>query len=177
MNIDAIKEQFPEYARDVKLNLSTILTEEGSPELTQRQIDGIALACAFATKNKALITAVLNEVKSRLDETEINAAKAAVSIMAMNNIYYRFVHLVSDKEYSALPAKLRMNVIAKPGIEKLDFELFSLAVSIINGCGMCIEAHTHEIVKAGLSKIAVQSTARIASVINSVAMVMEITAI
>lgn len=175
MNINAIREQLPEYARDIKLNFGTILTEEGSPELLQKQIDGIALASAFATKNKPLITAILNEVKSRLDETEINAAKAAVSIMAMNNIYYRFVHLVGDKEYSALPAKLRMNVIGKPGIDKIDFELFSLAVSIINGCGMCIEAHTHEIVKAGLSKIAIQSTARIAAVINSVAMALEVT--
>jgi len=175
MNIDAIREQLPEFARDIKLNLGTILNEEGSPDLSQKQIDGIALASAFATKNKSLITAVFNEVKPRLDEAEISAAKAAVSIMAMNNIYYRFTHLVSDKEYSGLPAKLRMNIIGKPGIEKVDFELFSLAVSIINGCGMCIEAHAHEIVKSGLSKIAIQSTARIAAVINSVAMALEVT--
>ena len=60
--------------------------------------------------------------------------------MAMNNIYYRFVHLVHAADYKTLPAKLRMNVMAKPGVDKVDFELWSLAVSAINGCGMCLEA-------------------------------------
>lgn len=174
MNLETLKEQLPEFARDIKLNLSTILSEEGSTDLTQKQIDGIALASAYAVKNPALITAISNEVKPRMDETELNAVKAAASIMAMNNIYYRFTHLVSDAEYRTMPAKLRMNVIGKPGIPKIDFELFSLAVSIINGCGMCIDAHAHELVKNGLSKAAVQSTARIAAVINSVAAALEI---
>lgn len=174
MTIETIKDKLPEYARDVKLNLSTILSEEGAPDLTQQQIAGIVLASAYAARNKALINAISAEVKDRLSEAEITAAKAAASIMAMNNIYYRFVHLVSDQEFAALPAKLRMNIIGKPGIEKVDFELYSLAVSIINGCGMCIEAHTREIIHAGLSKVAVQSTARIAAVINSVAMALDI---
>ncbi len=175
MNIEHLREQIPDYARDIKLNLGTILTEEGSPGLSQQQIDGIALASAYTTKYKPLITAISHEVHARLDKIMIQAAKAAASIMAMNNIYYRFLHLVNDKEYAELPAKLRMNVIGKPGIDKIDFELFCLAVSIINGCGMCIEAHTHEIVKAGLSKIAVQSSARIAAVINATAMTLALT--
>lgn len=174
MTIEAIKDQLPEYARDVRLNLSSILTEEGSPDLTQKQIDGVALASAYTTRNKPLISAIFSEVKSRLDEAEVNAAKAAASIMAMNNIYYRFTHLVSDKEYSSLPAKLRMNIIGKPGIPKVDFELYSLAASVINGCGMCIEAHAHSIINEGLTKVAVQSAARIAAVINSAAIALEI---
>ena len=87
----------------------------------------------------------------------------------MNNIYYRFVHLVGDEEYKKMPAKLRMNVIGSPGIPKVDFELYSLAVSAINGCGMCIEAHNHEVLKAGVSKLGVQSAIRIAAVINAAA--------
>ena len=61
--------------------------------------------------------------------------------MAMNNIYYRFVHLVHAADYKTMPAKLRMNAMAKPGVDKVDFELWSLAVSAVNGCGMCLEAH------------------------------------
>ena len=69
------------------------------------------------------------------------AARAAASIMAMNNIYYRFTHLASAPDYKTLPARLRMNVIGKPGVDKADFELWCLAVSAINGCGVCIDSH------------------------------------
>lgn len=159
---------FGEHAKDIKLNLGSVLTEEGAPDLKQNQIYGIALASAYATKSVAVVSAVLREASS-LSAEEIHAAKAAATIMAMNNIYYRFNHLVSDKEFSKMPAKLRMNVIGAPGIAKADFELMSLAVSAINGCGMCMDAHVHEVGKAGVSKTGVQSAVRIAAVINAAA--------
>ncbi len=167
MNMQQLKSQLGEYAKDTKLNLGSVLTEEGAPDLRQNQIYGIALASAYATKNAAVVQAVLSDAASALSEAEVNAAKSAATIMAMNNIYYRFVHLVSDKEFGKMPAKLRMNVIGSPGIEKVDFELYSLAVSAINGCGMCMDAHVHEVTKAGTSKTGVQSCIRIASVINA----------
>src|SRR5204862_96628 len=71
----------------------------------------------------------------------VSAAHAAASIMAMNNVYYRFLHLVEDAEYAKLPARLRMNVIGSPGIARADFELLALAVSAINGCGTCVASH------------------------------------
>jgi alkyl hydroperoxide reductase subunit D len=169
MSIQALKSQLGDFAKDTKLNLGMVLTEEGAPDLRQNQIYGIALASAYATKNTAVIQAVLGEVSSALSEAEITAAKTAATVMAMNNIYYRFTHLVSDKDFSKLPAKLRMNALANPGIDKVDFELYSLAVSAINGCGMCMEAHVHEVVKGGVSKTGVQSCIRIASVINAAA--------
>ena len=86
----------------------------------------------------------------------------------MNNVYYRFTHLVGG-EYPGLPAKLRMNVMAKPGVEKADFELWSLAVSAINGCGMCMEAHERVVVQAGLGREQVQAAVRIAAVVHAVA--------
>ena len=92
----------------------------------------------------------------------------------MNNIYYRFIHLSHDEEINKLPAKLRMSIIGNPGIAKVDFELMSLAVSVLNGCGMCIEAHARQLVEHGVSKQAIQSTARIAAVINSAAQVVSI---
>ncbi len=173
MHIEQLRNRLPEHAKDIKLNLSSILTPEGAPDLTQKQIFAIALASAYATKNVNLITAISKETPAYLMETEINAAKSAATIMAMNNIYYRFIHLVSDKSFSNLPAKLRMNVIGNPGIDKIDFELSCLAVSAINGCGMCIDAHTQELKKAGVSHLAIQSTVRIASVLNATAMAIE----
>jgi len=91
----------------------------------------------------------------------------------MNNIYYRSLHLMSDQEYLSMPAKLRMNVIGRPGVEKADFELYSLAVSAVNGCGMCLDAHEKELRKHGLGREAVQSALRIASVIHAVAVTLE----
>lgn len=168
MSIEQLKSSLGDYAKDIKLNLGSVLTEEGAPELSQPQIHGIALASAYATREPAVIAAVLAEA-SALSDALKHAAKAAAAVMAMNNVYYRFNHLVSDKEFSKMPAKLRMNVIGAPGIEKVDFELMSLAISAINGCGMCMDAHVHEVTKAGVSKLGVQSCIRIAAVINATA--------
>lgn len=169
MSLQEVKSRLGDYAKDIKLNLGSVLTEEGAPGLSQKQIDGIALASAYATRHDVLVRALEGEVSGRLTEAEIASAKAAATIMAMNNVYYRFVHLASDQEYRRMRANLRMNVIGSPGIEKVDFELMSLAVSAINGCGMCIDAHINEVSKAGIPKEGIQSAARIAAVINAAA--------
>ncbi len=170
MTLETFKDSLGDFAKDIKLNLGAVLTPDGAPELTQSQIYGIALASAYSTRSAAVIDAVKSEAAGTLSEAELHAAKAAATIMAMNNVYYRFVHLVTDKEYGKLPAKLRMNVIGSPGIAKVDFELYCLAVSAINGCGMCMDAHAHEVTKAGvIGKTGVQSVVRIASVINAAA--------
>jgi alkyl hydroperoxide reductase subunit D len=167
MGIDALRSQFADYAKDIKLNLSSVLTPTGAPGLSQSQIYGVALASAYAVKNVELVDAILADAADTLSAEHKQAAKIAAVIMAMNNVYYRFVHLVSDKAYSKLPAKLRMNGIANSGIESVDFELYSLAVSAINGCGMCIDAHVQQLEKAGVSQLAIQSSVRIAAVINA----------
>jgi alkyl hydroperoxide reductase subunit D len=174
MNMQEVKSSLGEFAKDIKLNLGSVLDENGSAGLTENQIHGIALASAYSTRNKTLINAMEAESTHTLTAEEWNAAKIAASLMAMNNIYYRFVHLASDKSYATMPAKLRMNAIGSPGIEKVDFELYSLAVSAINGCGMCIDAHVKEVEKAGISKEGIQSAIRIASVINATAQSLEI---
>ncbi len=113
-------------------------------------------------------------MQNKLSELEINAIKIATSIMAMNNIYYRFTHLSEDKEYSQMPAGLRMRMLLDHKIAKIDFEIFSLAVSIFNGCGTCIDAHANQLIKHGMNKAQVQMVAKIASVINAVAQVLTI---
>lgn len=168
-NLETLMVKIPEYAKDIKLNLSSVLKENPESSLKINQIYSIALACAYAAKNNSLVIAVLNETKQVISETETNAAKAAAALMAMNNIYYRFVHLVSDHDYSKMPAGLRMGVIANSGVDKKDFELYSLAISAINGCGLCIDSHVKHLEHSQVSKVTIQHTIRIAAVTNAVA--------
>jgi alkyl hydroperoxide reductase subunit D len=170
MSIDAIKAQLPDYAKDLKLNLGNVLA---SPGLSPQQIWGAALASAIASRHAGLSQAVLADAAGIISPEAITAAKAAAAIMGMNNIYDRFAHLVAAKDYATMPARLRMNILANPGVDGVDFEMWSLAVSAINGCGACIDAHEHEIVKKGASREQVQNIVRIASVIHAVAVTLE----
>jgi alkyl hydroperoxide reductase subunit D len=129
-------------------------------------------AAAIASRNPAVIEAVVAEFGPRLDLASFAAAKAA-AIMAMNNVYYRFLHLVEDEEYSKLRAGLRMNVIANPGAARENFELWSLAVSAVNGCGKCITAHEKVLREAGVSREQIQAAVRIAAVVHAAAVTLE----
>jgi lipoyl-dependent peroxiredoxin subunit D len=171
--LDAIGGALPEYARDLRLNLGTVLTTAGSPGLTDEQIWAIALSSAIAARNPAFARDIEQLARRHLGDAHASGARAAAAIMGMNNIYYRFVHLVGDAEYASLPARLRMNVIAQPGIERVDFELCSLAVSAINGCGACVAAHERKLREHGVLREAVQSAVRVASVVHAVAAVLE----
>lgn len=174
MSIKDIRKSLGDYAKDIKINLGNVLDEEGSEGLTEKQISGIAIASAYSTKNQKLISALTSEYAETFNQIELDAIKASATVMAMNNIYYRFTHLVADKEYSKMPAGLRMNIIGNPGIEKVDFELYSLAISAINGCGMCMDAHVAIADKSGISKQGIQSTIKIAAVINATAQALTI---
>ncbi len=166
MSIESVTARVPDYAKDLRLNLGTVLS---APGLTPRQAWGTALASAIAARNPEVIQAVESEAAKHLDAGAMNAARAAAAIMSMTNIYYRFTHLVSSKDYASMPAKLRMTVIANPGVDAVDFELWSLAVSAINGCGQCIDAHERQVVGKGASRETVQNVVRIAAVIHAVA--------
>lgn len=163
--MEQLRSAIPDFGRDIRLNLESVLTEEGAPGLSHAQIWGTALAVAYSLGHPNIVRAL--EEHAILPLETVEAAKSAATIMGMNNVYYRFLHLAEDKEFAKLPAKLRMNVIGKPGIPKVDFELMSLAVSALSGCGMCINAHVAELRKAGISNEGIQSCVRIASVLNA----------
>jgi alkyl hydroperoxide reductase subunit D len=165
MSLEALRNALPDYAKDLKLNLGSLAAE---PVLTQQQLAGTFIASALASRNAQVVQAIGAEFGPKLSAEALTAAKAAAAIMGMNNVYYRFTHLVGG-DYPKLPAKLRMNVMAKPGVDKVDFELWSLAVSAINGCGMCMEAHEKVVLHGGLSKDAVQAAVRIAATVHAVA--------
>ena len=171
--MDALKDRIPDYAKDLRLNLSSVLTPQGAPGLTGPQLWMTALASAIASRNAELARAIEAEASARLEPAQVDAARAAAAIMGMNNVYYRFLHLVEDDEYAKLPARLRMNVIGNPGIGKADFELISLAVSAVNGCGKCVTAHERILRQHDVAREAVQSAVRIASVIHAVAGVID----
>ena len=166
MSFADIKAALPDYARDLKLNLSSILAEE---TLSPQQLHGTLVATALASRNRRLVQAAVAEAAGTLSAEAMRAAKAAAAIMGMNNVYYRFVHLASAEDYRTMPARLRMTVIGRPGVDKVDFELMSLAVSAINGCGMCIDSHEALLRKEGVSAEVIQAVIRIASVIHAIA--------
>jgi alkyl hydroperoxide reductase subunit D len=171
--MDALRERLPDYAKDLRLNLSAVLTPQGAPGLTEAQLWMTALASAIASRNAELARAVEAAAGAKLHPAPVAAARAPAAIMGMNNVYYRFLHLVEDDEYAKLPARLRMNVIGSPGIAKADFELVSLAVSAVNGCGKCVTAHERILRQHEVSREAVQSAVRIASVMHAVAGVLD----
>jgi alkyl hydroperoxide reductase subunit D len=168
MSLKAFADALPDYAKDLRLNLSSML---GDQTLGDQRKYGLLLACAHGSGYKHLVAATENEIAGKLSDEAANAARAAAAVMAMNNVYYRFVHLASNPEYAQMPAKLRMNVIGNPGIDKADFELFSLAVSAMNGCGMCIDSHEKVLKGHGVKAETIQAAARIGAVMKAVATV------
>ena len=173
MSLSELKTAIPDYAKDLRLNLDSVLNESGAPGLSTKQIGLIALASAIASRHAPLTSALAAEAAKSASAQELSGARTAAAIMAMNNVYYRFTHLVSDPEYQTQRAGLRMNAMANPGCDKADFELCSLAVSAINGCGMCIDSHEKTLRKHDLSAQAIQSAVRIAAVVHAAAVTLE----
>ena len=130
----------------------------------------LLLACAHGSGHKPLVEAAEAESPASFGAVA-NAARGAAAVMAMNNVYYRFVHLVANPEYEQMPARLRMNFIGSHGIAKEEFELMSLAVSAMNGCGMCIDSHERVLLEHGVKPDAIQSAVRIAAVMKALATV------
>ena len=168
MSLKELADTLPDFAKDIRLNLSSVLSDQ---TLGDQRKYGLLLACAHGSGYRPLVAAAEAEVEGKLSPEAANAARGAAAVMAMNNVYYRFVHLVSNPDYGKLPAKLRMNLIGSPGIEKDDFELFSLAVSAMNGCGMCIDSHERVLQQHGMKVETIQFAARIGAIMKAVATV------
>jgi len=168
MSLKQFADALPDYAKDVRLNLTSILSDQLMP---QERKFGLLIACAHGSGYKPLVEAAEREVEGKLPAEVSNAARGAAAVMAMNNVYYRFVHLVANPEYGKMPARLRMNVIGSHGIAKEEFELMSLAVSSMNGCGMCIDSHERILLEHGVKPETIQSAVRIAAVMSALARV------
>jgi alkyl hydroperoxide reductase subunit D len=168
--LETLRAAIPEVAKDLRLNLGSVL-QPGN--LTQDQVWGVAVATAIASRNPQLRQAVLEDALVTVPVGVVEDAKAAASLMAMNNIYYRFRHMVGNPEYSEKPARLRMQRLAQVATNKADFELFCLAVSAVNGCEMCVQSHEAVVREAGLSTDQVHDAVRIAATMHGVAVALE----
>jgi alkyl hydroperoxide reductase subunit D len=166
MTLEALLETTPPYAKDLKLNLSSLLRQT---ELTEQQIWGTALSSAIAARNSQLLETLSAEAGRRLSQQAMEAAKTAAALMGMNNIYYRFLHMTSNSKYATIPARLRMNGIRTHGIDQNDFELWCTAVSAINGCAICVESHQKALLERGVSEETILAAVRIAAVIHGLA--------
>lgn len=170
MSLETLREQLPDYAKDTKLNLGNLANEE---TLTDQQKWGTFLATALASRNADVIRAIAAEAEGKMSPEAMRGAKAAAGIMAMNNIYYRFGHEAANDVYKTLPAKLRMTIIGNPGVDKIDFELWSLAASAINGCFMCVNSHEDVVRKGGVTTEQIQTAVRIASVVHAASAILD----
>lgn len=173
LDINELRSALPDYAKDLRLNLESVLSEPGAPGLDGRQIVAVAMASAIASRYTPLTEAMEALAAAKLDAVELGGIRASAAMMGMTNVYYRFTHLVGNREYETLRAGLRMNVMANPGIDKACFELAAIAVSAINGCGACLDSHEKTLRNHGITAQGVQSAVRIAAVIHSVAVTLE----
>ena len=169
--LERLRLRLPEAARDIKLNLQSVMEETS---LTDAQRWGVALASAIASRNRRLRNAVLDDAHAAVDVAVIEDAKAAAALMAMYNVYYRFRHLVDKPTYQKKPARLRMNRLARPAGNKADFELYALAVSAINGCGSCVQAHEKVVLDGGITEEQVHDAVRLAATVHAAAVALEI---
>ncbi|MGB9074650.1 MAG: carboxymuconolactone decarboxylase family protein [Terriglobales bacterium] len=174
MTLNELLDTVPGYAKDLKLNLSTLIQQQ---ELSEQQIWGTLVASAVASRNPQLIQTVLSEAVSHLTPQALDGAKGAAAIMGMNNVFYRFQHLTKNPKYQTLRAGLRMNLLRTHGIDPVDFELWCTAVSAINGCGACVDSHEQVIRNKGLSEESILAAVRLASVVHGLATVLDTEAV
>jgi lipoyl-dependent peroxiredoxin subunit D len=168
--LEAVRQILPEAAKDIRLNLQSVLEASA---LSAAQKWGVAAASAIASRNPGLRDAVLDEAQLQAGAAVVEDARAAAVLMGMNNVYYRFRHMVAKPSYSQKPARLRMQRIAQPLTSKLDFELYCLAVSAVNGCEACVQAHEQVVVEGGLTEDHVHDAVRIAAVVHAAAVALE----
>ena len=173
ITLEQLKSQLPDYAKDLRLNLDSVLSAAGAGGLDGKQIRAVALAAAIVSCHAPLTRAAETFVAEQLTAQEREGVKAAAAIMAMNNIYYRATHMIANVEYGQLRPGLRMNVMANPGLDKLAFELAVFAVSAINGCGKCMDSHERTLRQHGVSATVVQGALKIAAVMHAVAVTLE----
>ncbi len=171
MALDELIGGLPAYAKDLRLNYSSLVKQ--STDLTPQQLWGSVVVAAIATRNGELTTEVIAEAEGILSPGALDAAKAAAAIMGMNNIYYRFHHLTSNEKYATLPARLRMNVLRGHTVEHVDFELWCLVVSAINACGKCVDSHEKVLREKGATEELINATVRVASVIHAIGVVLD----
>ncbi|MFM9585799.1 carboxymuconolactone decarboxylase family protein [Streptomyces caniscabiei] len=170
MSLDTLRSLIPEYAGDLRRNLDAVL---GDSRLSAQRLWGTVLATAIASRSAIVLRELAPEARARLSPEAYTAAKSAAAAMALSNVFFRTRHLLSDHEYGALRTGLRTKAVAGPGVDRVDYELWALAVSAINACGACLDSHERVLREAGVSRETVQEAFRVASVVQAVGVTVE----
>lgn len=170
MSLQRLLDSLPSYAKDMKLNLSSLVNQ---PELTPVQTWGTLVASAIACRNAEVTEAIFTEAEKHLSLEQINGAKAAATVMGMNNVFYRFLHLTPNEKYATIPARLRMNIMRSHGADHLDFELWCTAVSAINNCGTCVSSHEKVLRDKGVGEEVILASVRLAAVLHAIATILD----
>ena len=172
MTMEELIAGLPAYAKDMKLNYSSLVKQ--NTELTAQQLWGSVVAAAIATRNAELTAASIAEAEAAgLSPQVLDAVKAAAAIMGMNNIYYRFHHLTSNEKYATLPARLRMNALRGHGVDAVDFELWCLVVSAVNACEKCVDSHERVLREKGANEELINAAIRVTAVIHAIGVVLD----
>jgi alkyl hydroperoxide reductase subunit D len=163
--IEALQEGQSRYLKDLRINLKNGLK---SKEINEEEIVLLGIALAANVKNRILMDYFRKQAANlELESEKLAEAIACASLLSSNNVFYRFRHFVGKEEYQKLPARIKMNIMMKPVVGKEFFELLSLAISAVNGCEMCVNAHEASLIKIGTSEARIFDSIRLASVINS----------
>lgn len=153
------------YVRDLKLNLKAVLK---SPHLNEKETALLGLSVAANQKNGPLtdhFRRLAETAGATADETA--EAVACASLLAANNVLYRFRHFAAKDKYEELRPGLRMNIMMNPATGKHLFELMSLVVSAVNGCEQCVKSHEAALINIGATEEQIWDAIRIASVVVS----------
>lgn len=176
MSLDALKAAVPDYAQDLRRNLDAVVEHGG---LTQQRLWGTVLACAIAARSARVLREVAHEAGARLSADALTAAKSAAAHMAVNNVFHRTRHLLSDPAYGELRTGLRMTALGRPGegVTKADVEFWSFAVSAVNACGLCLDAHERALRRLEVDRETIQEGIKIAAVVQALATTLDAEAV
>ncbi len=153
------------YLRDLKLNFNSTLTSE---HLSEKECGLLGLSIAANNQNAILIKYYANyALNNGATEEEVAESISCASLLASNNVFYRFRHFTQKEKYGQIPARIRMQLMMKPVTGKEFFELLSLAVSAVNGCELCVNAHEDSLIKLGCTEERIFDAVRIASIVTA----------
>jgi len=168
-SLDLLEEGKSRYVADLKINFKNSFD---SAQLSKKEVALLGVALAVNAGNKVLKQFFRdNALTEGATEAEIADAVACASLLSANNVFYRFRHFVNKEKYNEIPARIKMNIMARPVVGKEFFELISLAVSAVNGCEMCVKAHENSLIELGSKEERIFEAVRLASVITSVSKV------
>lgn len=159
------------YLKDLKINVGNALKYE---TLNAKESSLLALSVAINEKRKSLENALLTKAKEAgASDDEISETYACVSLLNVNNVFYRFRHFTKKEFYTTTPAGIKMGIMMNPVMGKEFFELMSLGISALNGCELCVNSHEESLIKLGTSQQRIYDAIRLSANIKGLGIFFE----